>query len=72
MPNGEKQHGVVLFLVAVQSDIASPTPRNNQLSQFVFSRTTNEWMILENLHCFRNEQSRYQGRVRLRLEKEIS
>lgn len=72
MPNGENQHCVMLFLVAVQSDVASPTPRNNQLSHVVFSRTTNEWMIPENLHCFHDEFSRFQGRGRLRLEEEIS
>lgn len=71
MPNGENQHGVMLFLVAVQSDVASPTPRNNQLTHVVFSRMTNEWMILENLHRFRNKHSRLQGRGRLRLEEEI-
>jgi hypothetical protein len=71
MPNGENQHSVMLFLVAVQSDVARPTPRNNQLSHVVFSRTTNEWMILENLHCFRNKFSCFQGCGRLRLEEEI-
>lgn len=71
MPNGENQHGVMLFLVAVQGDVASPTPRNYQLSHVEFSGTTNEWMIPENLYCFRNEFSRFQRRGRLRLEEEI-
>jgi len=72
MPNGENQHGVMLFLVAVQSDIASPTPRNNQLSQVVFSSPTNEWMIPENLHSFHDKFRRFHGRGWLRLEEEIS
>jgi hypothetical protein len=71
MSNGENQHGVMLFLVAVQSEVASPTPRNNQLSHVVFCRTTNEWMILENLYCLKNKYRRFQGRGGLRLEEKI-
>jgi hypothetical protein len=37
----------------------------------MLGRSSDQWMILENLHCFRNKYSRFQGRGRFRLEEEI-
>lgn len=71
MPNSQNQHGVMRFLVAVQSDVASPAPRDNQLSQLVFGGAPNQWMILENLHRFRDEFNRFQSRGRVCFEEEI-
>ena len=71
MPDGENQHGIMLFFVAVQGYVAGPTPRNNQFSHVEFSGTTKEWMIAEHLYCFCNELSRFQRCGRLRLEKKI-
>lgn len=72
MPNGKNQHGVMLLLVAVQSDVAGPPSRNDQLSHIVFGRVTDQRMMLDNLHGFRDQFDRLQGSNRLRLEEEIS
>ena len=67
MPNGEHQHGISLFLVAVQRDITSPATRNDQFPHVVLGGATEQGVIPENLHSFRDQFNRLHGRGRGRL-----
>lgn len=71
MPNGEHQHGIALVLVAVQRNIASPATRNDQLPHAVLGGTTEQGVIPENLHSFRDQFSRLHCRSRLGFEEKI-
>jgi len=72
MPNRKNQDGILIFLEAIQGNIARAASGYHQLSQAMLDRPADQGMTNQQFNRFLDQSKRLRCRTRIGFDQEIS